>query len=382
MYSLTPTQESLVARARDIALTVAAPHAAAVDEDARFPAEAMGALAESGFFGLLIPEELGGLGGEIAVLAAVVDELAQACASSAMVYMMHNAGVACYLADPVKFESVLRDCAAGKHLSTLAFSESGSRSQFWAPVSRAVVSNGGVRLSASKSWVTSAGLADGIVASCLAPDGSGASLYLVCKSDPGLSIAGGWSSLGMRGNQSNPMSLENVPLNDAERLIGEAGKGADIMLGKALPVFLVCQGAVGVGIAEACFKATQAHLMNTGFEHTGTRLADLPNLRASLSQMRLETDKARAYLVAVLRKLANGDPEAMRHALAVKASSSETAVTVADLAMRCCGGAAFSKHLGLERPFRDARAAIVMAPTTDHLREFTGRLLLGMPLFG
>jgi alkylation response protein AidB-like acyl-CoA dehydrogenase len=55
---------------------------------------------------------------------------------------------------------------------------------------------------------------------------------------------------------------------------------------------------------------------------------------------------------------------------------------VADLAMRACGGAAFSKHLGLERVFRDSRAAIVMAPTTDHLREFVGRTLVGLPLFG
>jgi alkylation response protein AidB-like acyl-CoA dehydrogenase len=382
MYPLTATQEILVAKARELARSVVASHAAEVDEQGRFPVESMQALAESGFYGLLVPESLGGLGGDLVLLAAVVDELAQACASTAMIFMMHNSGVHCYLADPAKFESILRDCAAGRHLSTLAFSESGSRSHFWAPVSQAVSENGGVRLSALKSWVTSAGIADGIVASCNAPDGSGASVYLVAKNDPGLTISGGWSSLGMRGNQSNPMQLEDVPLDDATRLIGEAGKGADIMLGKALPVFLVCQGAIGIGISEACVGATRAHLTGQGFQYTGTKLADLPNLRATLARMRLETDKARAYLVAVLQKLGSGDPEAMRHALALKDSSSETAVTVADLAMRCCGGAAFSKHLGLERPFRDARAAIVMAPTTDHLREFTGRLLVGMPLFG
>jgi alkylation response protein AidB-like acyl-CoA dehydrogenase len=149
-----------------------------------------------------------------------------------------------------------------------------------------------------------------------------------------------------------------------------------------LPVFQVCQGAIGIGISEACVESTRAHLLGHGFQHTDTKLADLPNLRASLAKMRLETDKARAYLAAVLQKLDAGDSEAMRHVLALKDSSSETAVTVADLAMRCCGGAAFSKHLGIERPFRDARAAIVMAPTTDHLREFTGRLLVGLPLFG
>src|SRR4051812_917634 len=205
MYTLSPSQERTVAKARELARAVLPAHATEVDEQGRSPAESMQALAVNGFYGLLVPESLGGLGGDLVVLAAVVDELAQACASTAMVYMMHNCAVNCYLADPAKFERVLRDCAAGRHLGTLAFSEAGSRSQFWAPVSQAVAENGHVRLSASKSWVTSAGIANGIVASCLAPDGSGASVYLVRKDDPGLSISGGWSSLGMRGNQSNPM---------------------------------------------------------------------------------------------------------------------------------------------------------------------------------
>ncbi|MBP6601624.1 MAG: acyl-CoA/acyl-ACP dehydrogenase [Verrucomicrobiales bacterium] len=382
MYQLSPAQQVIVGKAKEIACSVLAEQAADVDEKSRFPVESMAALAEGGFYGLLIPAELGGMGGDLRLLAAVVDELAQACGSTAMIYMMHSAGVNCYLSHPDKFKGELLDCVAGKHLSTLAFSESGSRSEFWAPVSQAIASGDGVTLSASKSWVTSAGIADGIVASCNAPDGSGASVYLVKKGDTGLSISGGWSSLGMRGNQSNPMTLSDVTLPDETRLIGEAGKGGDIMLGTALPVFLICQGAIGVGLAESCFLAAQKHITSHGFQHTGKNLSDLPNLRASLSEMRLETDKARAYLVAVLAKFESSASDAMLHALAVKASSSEAAVRVSDLAMRACGGAAFSKHLGLERPFRDARAAIVMAPTTDHLREFVGRLLVGMPLFG
>lgn len=78
----------------------------------------------------------------------------------------------------------------------------------------------------------------------------------------------------------------------------------------------------------------------------------------------------------------SGSEDAMLHLLALKANATEAAVSSSDLAMRACGGAAFSKHLGLERVFRDSRAAIVMAPTTDHLHEFIGRLLCGMDLFG
>jgi len=236
-------------------------------------------------------------------------------------------------------------------------------------------------LSADKSWVTSAGEADGIVASSGSSDGAGASVWLIRKDDPGLSVSGGWESLGMRGNQSNPMKLDNVTL-DAGRLIGEDGKGADIMLGRALPMFLVCQAAIAVGFAEAAFLAAQKHITGTGFQHTGTKLSDLPNQRARLAQLRIDADAARAHLSAALDKVESGAEDATLHLLAAKACATETAVRVTDIAMRACGGAAFSKHLGLERVFRDARAAIVMAPTTDHLHEFIGRLLCGMDLFG
>ena len=186
----------------------------------------------------------------------------------------------------------------------------------------------------------------------------------------------------MRGNQSNPMTFSNVKLKLAERLIGEDGAGADIMLGAALPTFLVCQAAIGSRYRRVCLPCRALkHVTTAKFEHTGRRLMDLPNIRANLAQLKLEDDKARAYLSATLDKMENGDEDAMIDVLAIKASSGEAAVSVCDLAMRTCGGAAFSKHLGLERAFRDSRAAIVMAPTTDHLREFVGRLLVGLPLF-
>jgi isovaleryl-CoA dehydrogenase len=381
MYRLTEAQQEIVQRIGKLADEAIAPEAGDVDKEARFPRSSLDALGKAGFLGLTVPEDLGGMGQSLRTAAAAIDEVAQRCGSTAMIYMMHLCGVNCYLAAPDKFAAELRAAAKGEHLSTLAFSEKGSRSQFWAPVSKAAESGEAYSLSAQKSWVTSAGEADGIVASSGSSDGSGASVWLVRKDDPGLSISGGWESLGMRGNQSNPMTLENVAL-DAGRLIGEDGKGADIMLGRALPMFLVCQAAIAVGFGEAAFIAAQKHITGTGFQHTGTKLSDLPNQRARLAKMRIETDAARAHLSAALDKAESGAADATLLLLAAKACATEAAVRATDIAMRACGGAAFSKHLGLERVFRDARAAIVMAPTTDHLQEFIGRLLCGMDLFG
>ena len=103
--------------------------------------------------------------------------LAEADASVAMVYLMHILGAtAISAARPGETQAVtpiLQEIAAGRHLSTLAFSEAGSRSHFWAPVSRAHRNGNGVRISARKSWVTSAGHAQSYVVSALAPEGAG-----------------------------------------------------------------------------------------------------------------------------------------------------------------------------------------------------------------
>ncbi|MBE7469546.1 MAG: acyl-CoA dehydrogenase [Anaerolineae bacterium] len=383
MYRLTSDQQVIVAQAREIAEKSIGPNADKTDSEGRFPQESIDALAAAGFLGLTIAPEYGGRGQGLRVACAVIEEIAQRCPSTAMVYMMHLCGVATYSAAADKTADYLRAAAAGKHLSTLAWSEKGSRSQFWAPVSQAVRNNGVVRLSAEKSWVTSAGHADGYVVSTQWADAQSplqSMLYLVLREDQGVSVAGPWTALGMRGNASAPMKLESVAVGP-EHTLSEEGKGLDMMLGVVLPVFQLCQAAIAVGISEAAVQTTQGHLTGQSFAHSNSKLADLPNLRARLAEMRIETDKARAHLVSVIDAVENPGPLTQLLVLETKAAAGETAVRVTDIGMRACGGAAFSKHLGLERYFRDARAAIVMAPTTDHIYDFIGRALCGMEVF-
>ncbi|HET9533676.1 MAG TPA: acyl-CoA dehydrogenase family protein, partial [Blastocatellia bacterium] len=108
----------------------------------------------------------------------------------------------------------------------------------------------------------------------------------------------------------------------------------------------------------------------------------LPTVRAYLSRMRIKTDMARALLLDAIDAVEHGREDAMLRVLEVKAAAGEAATEVTDLAMRVCGGAAFRKEVGVERHFRDARAATVMAPTTDALYDFIGKALCGIPLFG
>jgi alkylation response protein AidB-like acyl-CoA dehydrogenase len=384
MYRLNDEQERIVAAATAVAELELAPRAASVDREGAFPADSIGALGAKGLLGLNVPREHGGLGQGLRTAAAVIDVLAQSCPSTAMVYLMHLCGIACYAAAPEKTTPLLAAAAAGRHLATLAFSEKGSRSHFWAPVSRATADgNGRVRLSAQKSFVTSAGHADGYVVSTLCSGATqplASSIYLVGKDDRGLTVSGAWRGLGLRGNASAPMTLDNVSV-DADRALSADGKGLDMMLGIVLPLFQVGSAAVGIGIAEAAVQATIGHVTQARFEESDSSLADLPTIRAQIARMRIETDRARAHLGAVLDSLESPGPATQLMVLEAKASGTETAATVTEMAMRTCGGAAFGGAHGIERLFRDARAPIVMAPTSDVAYEFIGRALCGLEVF-
>ncbi|MBI4203026.1 MAG: acyl-CoA/acyl-ACP dehydrogenase [Chloroflexi bacterium] len=383
MYRLNLQQQAIAEKARAITEHVIAPRAALVDTRGEFPQESLDALAREGFWGLTIAPEYGGMGQGLRVMCAVLDQIAQGCASTAMVYLMHLCGVTAYAAATEKTSQYLRAAAQGQHLSTLAWSEFGSRSHFWAPVSQEQTSNGRTTITASKSFVTSAGRAQGYVvttrwANAARPVDS--TLYLVLGNDPGIRVSGPWDGLGMRGNMSAPMQLQDVALGQ-ERALTEPGKGLDTMLSAVLPAFNLGNAAVCLGIAESAVQATQRHITTGRFRYNDSALADLPLERSRLAQMRIETDRARAHLASALDAVENPGPTTMLMVLESKAAAGESAVQVTDLGLRACGGAGFSRNLGVERAFRDARAAQIMGPTTDVLHEFIGRALCGMEVF-
>jgi alkylation response protein AidB-like acyl-CoA dehydrogenase len=373
------TQQLSTEEALDEVVPAVESAAAEVDASGTFPRPAVRALGEAGVLGLVSAREVGGQGGGMREAAAVVERLAGACASTAMVTVMHYCGTAVLEAHGP--ESVRREVAAGRHLTTLAFSEVGSRSHFWAPLSSATAGDGGVALDARKSWVTSAGEADSYVWSSRPVAADGAStLWLVPAGAPGLDVAGAFDGLGLRGNASRPITAGGVRV-PLEARLGPDGGGFDVMMGVVLPWFQVLSAAFSIGLAESAIQKTARHATATRFEHLGQTLADQPVNRYHIARMRLQADQARGLLLDTLAAVEAGRPDAMLRVLEAKPAASEAAVAVTDLAMRVCGGAAFRREVGVERNFRDARAATVMAPTTDVLYDFIGKAVCGLPLF-
>jgi alkylation response protein AidB-like acyl-CoA dehydrogenase len=386
IYDLNQQEQDLAAQAAAMTRDVCLRYAAEVDTHARFPKEAVAVLTEQGFLGLCISRELGGKGQGPRAYAAVAEELAQGCASTAMVYVMHISAAQAIASSGTLTgrDDILRQIAAGKHLTTLALSERGSRSQFWAPVSKLLPSGDGFVTSAHKSWVTAADHADSYVSSALRPDAQSpleSTVYLARKGTNGLRVAGTFNGLGLRGNDSAPVEMDGLTVAKSH-LISPLGEGPKTLLEVVLPWFAMGTAAMANGLCRAAVAATAQHLQATGFEHTGTGLRDLAVLRARLAQMSARTDQARALLGHTLAEVTGGSETAPLYVLESRLTSLEAAVDVTDLAMKACGGAAFSRHLGIERMFRDARAGWVMAPTVDQLSDFIGRVLTGLPLFG
>ena len=382
------THDATVLKAQEIASRVLAPSAGQNDRTGRFSTEAVESLGESGLLGLMLPVDVGGLGLGPRTFAAVAATLAEADASVAMVYLMHILGAATIAAArPSAAEAVrpmLREIGAGRHLSTLAFSEAGSRSHFWAPVSRAYRDGNGARISAKKSWVTSAGHAQSYVVSSLAPEGMGptdSTLYVLPAETRGLSVVAPWDGLGLRANASAPIALEDCEIPSHFQLTDDSA-GFEAMQNVVLPLFSLGTAAVALGLCRAAVAGTVAHLKSAKFEHLGQSLGEsLPTLRAQLAAMQIDSDGLSARIDDLIEHLEKPRETTMLRVLETKAAAGEVAIGVTSAAMRVCGGAAFSKHLSIERLFRDAHAGAVMAPTGDVLREFIGKSLLGIPLF-
>jgi alkylation response protein AidB-like acyl-CoA dehydrogenase len=362
--------------------------AAEVDRDGRFPEEAIGVLREQGLLSLGIPESQGGIGGGPLEYVSAAERIAGACASTAMVYVMHVTATQTLLAGlgddsgGPKGEALER-IAAGEHLTTLAYSEKGSRGHFWAQVSRAVPEDGGVRIDADKTYATSAGHADSYVTAVGAPgseDPTSTELYLLPADSEGIDRSARFDGLGLRGNESGPLTLRAV-FTPSERRLGEPGSGFGLMMNATLPWFSLGSAASSVGIAGAALDAAAIHASGVRLAHIDTSLAEMPTVRAHIAAAKVRHLQARAHLYEVARQVEDGDPEAELGVLTVKAGAAEMAMAVTDEAMRVGGGAAYSRHLPIERHFRDARAASVMGPSTDVLYDFVGKAVTGQELF-
>jgi alkylation response protein AidB-like acyl-CoA dehydrogenase len=204
-------------------------------------------------------------------------------------------------------------------------------------------------------------------------------LWLVPAHADGLKVAAPFDGLGLRGNASSPVHASAVLVSPTAMLGGD-GEGLGLALAHVLPWFLVLNASGSLGFCDAAFAKARDHLLTARLEHLDQTIAEQAVPRSTLGRMRIRLDAASALVREACAALDAGRDDAALLALEAKAVAGDTALDVTSEAMRLGGGAAFRKDIGIERHFRDARAASVMAPTTDALQDMIARAVCGMPL--
>jgi isovaleryl-CoA dehydrogenase len=386
MASAPMSAAEAVARAAEVAEQVAAPLVPRTDSGV-WPAEALRALQDAGLGGLMAPRGVGGSGLGMRALAGVCEALGRVCASTAICYGMHAVATAVISARPTERQAkeFLVPIAAGEHLTTLALSEPGTGAQFWLPQTRAARMDDGVRIDGEKSFVTNGSHADSYVLSTVAaePDAPVGefSCVLVPAEAPGLTWLDDWDGIGMRGNSSRRLDLADVRVGP-DNLLGAPGDQIWYVFEVVAPYFLTAMSGTYLGIAQASLEDATAHLSRRRHGHTGLALSAQPVLQHRLGTLWVQVERTRRLVYWAAEEADTGGPQALPALASAKAEVADCAVGVTNEAMTLVGGIGYRDRSPLERHLRDARAAHVMSPTTDILRGWAGRSVLGLPLLG
>lgn len=372
--------------AREVAQNVTARHATQDDAEARWPAETMQALADGGVMGLMAPQSVGGLDAGMQGLIGVSEILSRESASAGLCFAMHCVGTAVIAtkATPLQTAKYLEPIAKGRHITTLAASEPGTGVFFYYPESRLARVDGGMfELSGTKSFVTNGSHADSYVVSTAPLTGESEdgqfNCVLVERDRPGLAFTDEWRGFGMRSNDSRTMRMDKVRIPE-ENLLGEIGDQLWYIFEVVAPYFLMGMAGTYLGVAHSALEEARAHVGTRRHAHSGELLGSSPLVSHRLGALWTRLEAARHLVTSAALKGDTGAADALPAILASKIAASEAAVEIANEAMTLCGGSAYRENARLARILRDARASHVMAPTTDQLKTWVGRLLLNLPL--
>jgi isovaleryl-CoA dehydrogenase len=386
MYSLLPPKLlELQTLAERLAQEVIAPRAAATDANSVWPAEGMRALAESGLTGLHVPAKFGGLGQGLCALAVISETLARSCASTSMCFGMHSVATAVIAAKatPYHAERFLVPIAKGKHLTTLALSESGTGSHFYLPQCHLSADGDDYVVNGTKQFVTNGGHADSYVISTQSTQADLANgefnCLLVEKGQPGMNWLEPWQGFGMRGNSSRGLQLKDVRVS-MQNLLGGEGDQIWYVFEVVAPYFLMAMAGTYLGIARAALDFTINQLKQRRYQHSGEALTQVSVIQHRISELWLIADSARNVVYSAGMRADSGAADALVAVMMAKVAAAEAANQIAQQGMILCGGRAYRENGELPRMLRDAAAAHVMSPTTDILKSWAGKALLGLPL--
>lgn len=380
------SDSEIVAKVRQIVKEVVSKESDHIDSKFQWPEKSMKALQKAKLGGLVIPVEHGGHGKGMRLLAEVCENLSLESASVGLCFGMHCVGSAVIAAKPSQsqIDSFLKPIAEGKHLTTLSLSEPGTGSHFYYPqTSLTPTGKNAFLVNGMKTFVTNGGYADSYVVSVLGSDKVMSSGHFSCllmeENSKGMKWQEAWKGIGMRGNSSRSLIIDNVEV-PKENLLGAEGDQLWYVFNIVAPYFLTAMAGTYLGIAQAALDEARTHLMERSYKHNGNALSENQVLQHKLGTMWAKVERTRQLIYFAANEADTGGEKALPAICSAKIEVAKCAVDIVNEAMTICGGIGYRNGGKLERLLRDARAAHVMSPTTDLLSTWVGRYLLDQPI--
>lgn len=358
-----------------------APYAKESDEAGRFPEESFRAMGEKGYFKLLIPKEMGGLGLTAKEHQEAVMAFAESNPTAGLCYMMHNVALMCLLNygnDRLK-EEVVADIVNNGRFMALAYSEFGTGTHFYMPEISAEKRGEEYVFNGTKSMVTSATHASYYLVLAASDVEDGIDNWLVPLESEGMEFKmDHWKGIGMKGNVSCPLRLNNVALPEYRR-IGEAGSGQEQVFQVVATYFILGLASVYSGLALRLSDITCEYALKRKYPD-GQSLAQIETVQVHLGKIYANAQSAKALTERAAKAMVDGEEDAVAKIISARTVAIENAIESSTLAMRVGGGKTYNQGSEIQRLMRDAYAGQIMAPSLDILNVWLGRAITGQPL--
>ena len=376
-FELTEEQLLIQEMVREFAATEVAPIAAEIDRDHRFPAELIPKMAKLNIMGVPFPEEYGGAGADNVSYAVVLEELARACASTAIIVSGHTSLATWPIFEfgtPAQKEKYARKLADGTMLGAFALTEPGAGTDAAAGKSTAELVGDDYVLNGSKIFITNGAHADVFIVTAMTNPAAGTrgiSAFVVDKDAPGLSVGEEEHKMGIKASSTTPLYFSDCHI-PKEALLGQEGKGFKIAMA-TLDGGRIGVAAQALGIAQGALDASIAYAKER--VQFGKPIAALQAIQWMLADMATEIDAARLLVYRAAWYKDNGLPYGIASSMA-KLFASETATRVAGKAIQIHGGYGYTESYPVERAYRDAKVTELYEGTSEVQRMVIAGSLL------
>ena len=381
-YAPSEEHELLRATVRELAEAKIAPFAAEVDEESRFPQEALEALVANDLHAVHVPESYGGAGADALATVIVIEEVARACGSSSLIPAVNKLGtVPVLLAGSEELKKkYLGPVARGEAMFSYALSEADAGSDAAGMKTRAVRDGDGWVLNGAKMWITNAGVSEFYTVMAVTDPSAGArgiSAFVVEKSDPGVSFGAKERKLGIKGSPTRQVIFEDTRI-PGDRLIGAEGTGFKTALA-TLDHTRITIAAQALGIAQGALDFALGYVKER--RQFGKPIADFQGVQFMLADMAMRLEGARqlTYHAAVKSERAMGGEKVADLTFvssACKALASDVAMDVTTDAVQLLGGYGYTREFPVERMMRDAKITQIYEGTNQIQRMVMARQLL------